>query len=116
MGGRHGSVPLVPASEGQAALPRVAGPAVASRELDGQPRGPGDASAPAALGCDGSAECITCSDQAVACRVIAVDGRRMAVVERGTVRETVSVALVDALPGDVVMVHAGEAIALVAEV
>lgn len=63
--------------------------------------------------CDGDV-CITCSDAAVACRVVALDGAgMMALVEAGSARETVSVALVDARPGDTVLVHAGEAIAVV---
>ncbi len=59
--------------------------------------------------------CITCSDAAVAVRVTALLGRGLALVDTGRGQEEVSVALVDAVPGDVVLVHAKEAIAVVAE-
>jgi len=55
--------------------------------------------------------CITCSDQAVAVRVIEVLPSGMARVETGVGVEEVSVALVDAVIGDTVLVHAREAIA-----
>lgn len=56
--------------------------------------------------------CVTCSDAAVPVRVVRLLGDDLALVETeaGT-EEEVSVALVDARPGDVVMVHAKEAIA-----
>jgi hypothetical protein len=57
--------------------------------------------------------CVTCSDAAVAVRVSAVMAGGMAVVETDAGPEEVSVALVDAAPGDVVLVHAKEAIAVV---
>lgn len=60
--------------------------------------------------CDGEV-CITCSDQAVAVTVLEVRADRTARVDTGSGVEEVSVALVDAGPGDVVLVHAGEAIA-----
>lgn len=55
--------------------------------------------------------CITCSDEAVEVRVAVLLGDGLALVDTdaGT-REEVSVALVDAAVGDVVLVHAGEAI------
>jgi hydrogenase expression/formation protein HypC len=56
--------------------------------------------------------CITCSDQAVAVRVVALHAGDMATVDTGSGREDVSVALVSAGVGDVVLVHAGEAIAV----
>jgi hydrogenase expression/formation protein HypC len=60
-----------------------------------------------------SATCITCGDVAVPMRVIQVDEERclaLCVAESGK-RETVEIALVDAGPGDEVLVHAGTAIA-----
>ncbi len=60
--------------------------------------------------------CITCSDQAVPSRVIELGELGTALVDNGASRELVSVALVDASPGDTVLVHAGEAIAVVARI
>jgi hydrogenase expression/formation protein HypC len=60
--------------------------------------------------------CITCSDQAVPSRVIELGEMGTALVDTGSSREVISVALVDAGPGDTVLVHAGEAIAVVARV
>jgi hydrogenase expression/formation protein HypC len=57
------------------------------------------------------AVCITCSDAAVHVTVVALIDPDLARVDTGVGTETVSVALVDAAPGDVVLVHAGEAIA-----
>jgi hydrogenase expression/formation protein HypC len=58
--------------------------------------------------------CITCSDTAVAVTVVELLGDGLALVDVGEGRaEEVSVALVDAGPGDVVLVHAGEAIGVV---
>ena len=60
-----------------------------------------------------SGPCITCGDVAVAMRVIQVDEERclaLCETEDGK-RETVEIALVDAGPGDEVLVHAGTAIA-----
>jgi hydrogenase maturation factor len=57
--------------------------------------------------------CITCSDVAVAVRVHEVRGDGLAVVETEAGLEEVSVALVEAGPGDLVLVHAKEAIAVV---
>lgn len=56
--------------------------------------------------------CITCSDTAVPVTVLTLfgDGFAEVVTERGT--EEVSVALVRAKVGDTVLVHAGEAIAV----
>ncbi|HEY2203701.1 MAG TPA: HypC/HybG/HupF family hydrogenase formation chaperone [Pseudonocardia sp.] len=58
--------------------------------------------------------CITCSDQAVPVRVTELRADELALVttEAGT-EEEVSVALVEAGVGDVLLVHAGEAIARV---
>ncbi len=57
--------------------------------------------------------CITCGDVAVAMRVIQVDEERcLALCESAEgERSTVEIALVDAGPGDEVLVHAGTAIA-----
>jgi hydrogenase expression/formation protein HypC len=60
-----------------------------------------------------SGTCITCGDVAVAMRVIQVDEERclaLCEAESGE-RSTVEIALVDAVPGDEVLVHAGTAIA-----
>jgi hydrogenase maturation factor len=56
--------------------------------------------------------CITCSDEGQVAEVTAVyeDGRAE-VLARGR-RETVDVSLVDAGPGDLVLVHAGVALSL----
>lgn len=58
--------------------------------------------------------CVTCSDAAVEVAVVALRGDGLALVDTGAgTREEVSVALVEAGVGDVVLVHAGEAIATV---
>ena len=57
--------------------------------------------------------CITCSDSAVPVRVVTLLGDDQAVVDTGRGREEVSVAFVQARPGDTVLVHAGVAIAVV---
>ena len=58
--------------------------------------------------------CITCSDVAVPVRILSLHGYELATVstEAGTVEE-ISIALVDAAVGDIVLVHAKEAIARV---
>lgn len=58
--------------------------------------------------------CITCSDEAVAVRLIGLEDDGLARVDTGLGIEVVSVALVDARVGDTVLVHAKEAIAVVA--
>jgi hydrogenase expression/formation protein HypC len=58
--------------------------------------------------------CITCSDTAVQVKVVRLLEDAMAVVEGGAGEETVSVALVAAGVGDTILVHAREAIAVVA--
>jgi hydrogenase expression/formation protein HypC len=56
--------------------------------------------------------CVTCSDQALPVRVLALRAGGLALVATGAgTEEEVSVALVDAAVGDTVLVHAGEAIA-----
>jgi hydrogenase expression/formation protein HypC len=57
--------------------------------------------------------CITCSDLAVEVRVVRLLPDDLAVVDTGQGEEQVSVALVTAAVGDTILVHAGEAIALV---
>jgi hydrogenase maturation factor len=59
--------------------------------------------------------CITCSDAAVSVRVIELIGDNMARVDTGAGIEVISVALVAAEAGDVVLVHAKEAIAKLEE-
>ena len=58
--------------------------------------------------------CVTCADEGVAMRVVAVDGARgLALCETadGGARESVEIALVDAVvPGDALLVHAGTAL------
>ena len=71
-----------------------------------------------AHGCHGDT-CVTCSDTAVEVRVLRLLPDAMAVVdtgaggEAGVREEQVSVALVTASAGDMILVHAGEAIARV---
>lgn len=57
--------------------------------------------------------CLTCSDLAVAVRIRELMADGLAVVDTDAGPEQVSVALVDAQPGDIVLVHAKEAIAVV---
>jgi len=57
--------------------------------------------------------CITCSDTAVAVRVVRLLGDELAMVDTGEGEEEISVALVRAAVGDTVLVHAKEAIAVV---
>lgn len=56
--------------------------------------------------------CITCSDTAVEVTVVRLLGDGLAIVETGQGEEEVSVALVTARPGDKILVHAAEAIAV----
>lgn len=58
--------------------------------------------------------CITCGDIAVEVRVVRLLPDDLADVDTGEGTERVSVALVSAGVGDTIMVHAGEAIAVVA--
>ncbi|MHB8382543.1 MAG: HypC/HybG/HupF family hydrogenase formation chaperone [Candidatus Binataceae bacterium] len=55
--------------------------------------------------------CITCSDLAVEARVIELLGDDLARVAIEDETEVISIALVDARPGDLLLVHAREAIA-----
>ena len=56
--------------------------------------------------------CITCSDTAVQVRVVELRADAMAIVDTAAGPEEVSVALVTAAVGDTILVHAGEAIAV----
>jgi hydrogenase expression/formation protein HypC len=56
--------------------------------------------------------CVTCSDSAVAVTVVSLLDGDLALVDTGGGLEEVSIALVDASPGDAVLVHAKEAIAV----
>ena len=67
-------------------------------------------SEPAVPHCEGEV-CVTCSDEAVPVTVLALSADGIARVDTGRGVEEVSVALVDAAVGDVVLVHAKEAIA-----
>jgi hydrogenase expression/formation protein HypC len=60
-----------------------------------------------------SHQCITCGDVAVEVRVVRLLPDELAVVDTGAGQEQVSVALVSAAAGDTLLVHAGEAIAVV---
>ena len=62
--------------------------------------------------CHGDA-CITCGDVAVEVRVVRLLPHDLAVVDTGQGEEEVSVALVAAAAGDTILVHAGEAIAVI---
>ncbi|MCW2902574.1 MAG: phosphoheptose isomerase [Streptosporangiaceae bacterium] len=59
------------------------------------------------------AVCVTCADEALPGTVVRMLGRDLAVVETGGRQERVSVALVDAMVGDTVLVHAKEALVVV---
>ncbi len=57
--------------------------------------------------------CITCSDAAARVTVLRLLADGLATVDTGQGTEEVSVALVTAQVGDTILVHAGEAIAVV---
>lgn len=57
--------------------------------------------------------CITCSDTAVPVTIVRLLGDDLALVDTGSGEEEVSVAFVSARVGDTILVHAGEAIAVV---
>jgi hydrogenase expression/formation protein HypC len=57
--------------------------------------------------------CVTCGDVAVEVRVVRLLADELADVDTGEGTERVSVALVSAGVGDMILVHAGEAIAVV---
>lgn len=56
--------------------------------------------------------CITCADEAVPVTVRRLLGNALAVADTGAGEEEISIALVQAAVGDVVLVHAKEAIAV----
>ncbi|MFI6741703.1 HypC/HybG/HupF family hydrogenase formation chaperone [Nonomuraea sp. NPDC050451] len=56
--------------------------------------------------------CVTCGDVAVAVRVVGLLADGLARADTGAGTEEISVALVEARVGDTVLVHAGEAIAV----
>jgi hydrogenase expression/formation protein HypC len=60
--------------------------------------------------------CVTCSDVAVPATIVTLLDDDMAIVGTSAGGEEISVALVSAGLGDTVLVHAGEAIAVVPEV
>jgi hydrogenase maturation factor len=63
--------------------------------------------------CDARHGCITCSDEGVPMRVLGIDaatGLALCEDARGE-RDSVEIALVDAAPGDALLVHAGVALA-----
>ena len=76
-----------------------------------RPRSAAPAAAPAVPECHDEV-CITCSDQAVAVTVVRLLDDDLALVDTGGGQEEVSVALVTAGVGDTILVHAGEAIAV----
>ena len=57
--------------------------------------------------------CVTCSDTAVPVTVVRLLGDDLALLDTGSGEEEVSVAFVSAAPGDTILVHAKEAIAVV---
>ncbi|MEO3874324.1 HypC/HybG/HupF family hydrogenase formation chaperone [Nonomuraea sp. B12E4] len=59
--------------------------------------------------------CLTCGDIAVHVRVVSLLPAGLALVDTGAGTEEISVALVAARVGDTVLVHAGEAIAVIEE-
>lgn len=65
--------------------------------------------------CGVNGHCITCSDEATPARVLRLDAANgLALVAVGDASEEIDISLVDALvPGDVVLVHGGIAIAKV---
>jgi len=75
--------------------------------------GPGTGGGPGPPACDGEV-CITCSDAAVQVTVLRLLASDLAVVDTGAGQEEVSVALVQAAVGDTILVHAREAIAVIA--
>jgi hydrogenase maturation factor len=65
------------------------------------------------FGCEDPHHCVTCADEGVEMRVVAVDeARGLALCAApGGARESVEIALVDAVtPGDALLVHAGTAL------
>jgi hydrogenase maturation factor len=70
-----------------------------------------------AIVCDHEHGCITCGDEAVAMRVVRVDGARCLALceDEGGERASVEIGLVEPVaPGDSVLVHAGTALQVLA--
>jgi hydrogenase expression/formation protein HypC len=88
-----------------------AGPEPALEPIAGQ-RGADGPARPAVPECHDDV-CVTCSDTAVPVTVVRLLGDDLALVDTGSGEEEVSVAFVPAVPGDTILVHAGEAIAVV---
>ena len=86
-------------------------PAVGLGPVAGQ-RGPGERARPEVPECHDDV-CVTCSDAAVPVTVVRLLGDDLALVDTGAGEEEVSVAFVPARAGDTILVHAGEAIAVV---
>jgi hydrogenase expression/formation protein HypC len=86
-------------------------PAVGLGPVTGQ-SGPGGQPRPAVPECHDDV-CVTCSDSAVPVTIVRLLEDGLAVVDTGSGEEEVSVAFVSAAPGDTILVHAGEAIAVV---
>lgn len=59
--------------------------------------------------------CVTCSDEAVPARIVRLLPGDLALADTGITQEEISVALVEAEVGAVVLVHAKEAIAVIEE-
>ena len=80
-----------------------------------RPRGgaPGVGTPPAEMPQCHDEVCVTCSDTAVAVTIVRLLDGGLAVVDTGDSEEEVSIALVSAGMGDTILVHAGEAIAVV---
>ncbi|KPM50676.1 hypothetical protein ACG83_38440 [Frankia sp. R43] len=57
--------------------------------------------------------CITCSDDAIEMEIVRLEEGGLAVARAAAGVEEISIALVEAQAGDTVLVHAGEAIAVV---
>ncbi|MEU7000035.1 HypC/HybG/HupF family hydrogenase formation chaperone [Nonomuraea sp. NPDC046570] len=65
------------------------------------------------MSCSAEHHCVTCSDEAVTVLVVDLLEGDLALVDTERGREEISVALVEAAVGDLVLVHAKEAIAVV---
>jgi len=70
------------------------------------------AAPPERVACDEEFHCVTCADDGVPMTVLSVDERRgLALCQDGDgERSSVEIALVDAAPGDTLLVHAGTAL------
>lgn len=105
---------LLDTASSTGARPETERPSSTRAESGTEPAAAGPAGAVPATDCSAD-HCVTCSDTAVPMRIERLLDSDLALVDNGTGTEEVSVALVDAEPGDVVLVHAKEAIAIVEE-